>query len=157
MGSGAVICADLMVVVIVMLLVFDLVLVLFRCDGMLVWMLVPIGVMLIDPIGVMVVPPIAIVPFVMLIEVAVASPVRMSFDPFGMVLVHPTGIVLMPPVCLVPSVIGAVCTPSTAVGHLSPDVGMFLHERFQVRMLFPPRLVVDQVGISLDLSPQVGT
>jgi len=149
-----------MVVVVVMVLLvlfFDGVLVLFGSDRVLARMLVPIRMMRIDPIGMMVMPPVAIVPFVMFVEVAVASPVRMSVGPFGMVGPHPGAIVIMPPVRLVPSVIGAIGAPSTAVGHLSPDVGMFLHERLQVRMPFSPRLVVDQVGISLELVPQFGT
>ena len=58
----------------------------------------------------------------------VALPVWMVLGPLRMVLVHPAGIVVMPPVRLVPTVIGTIGAPSTAVGHLSPDVGMFVHE-----------------------------
>src|SRR5258708_25719887 len=107
-----------MVVVVVsalLVLLFDGVPVLFGRDRMLARMLVPIRMMRIDPVRVMVMPPVAIVPFVMLIEVAVASPVGMILGPFGMVGPHPTAIVLMPPVSLVPIVIGPVSAPSVVV------------------------------------------
>ena len=103
-------------IMVVALVVVMPMLVLTGLDGFLVVllcgnpMLVPVGVMLLDPIGVTSVPPIAIVPFVMLVEVTVASPVGMILGPLGMVLVHPAGIVLMPPVRVMPMVIPVVVT-----------------------------------------------
>ena len=91
----------------------------------------------IDPVGMMVVPPVAIVPFVMLVEVAFITPVGMILGPFGMVGPHPAAIVIVPPVSLVPIVIGTVGAPSVVVRQLSPDVGMVLQERLQSQDAFP--------------------
>ena len=114
--------SELMVVVVVMvplmlllMFLFDGVLMFLRRDRVLVRMLVPIRMMLIDPVGVMVVPPVAIMPFVMFVEVAVASPIRMILGPFWMVRVHPAAIVLMPPVRLMPIVVRPVGAPSVVV------------------------------------------
>jgi len=145
------------IVVVVVVRFFHLVSVFFRSDRMLVRMFVPVRVMRIDPIGMMSVPPFAVVPFVTLVEVAVAFPISMIVGPFGMVSPHPAAIVLMPPVGFVPVVIGAVGAPSLGARQLSPRLGMVIHERLQIRMSFPPCPVVNQVGISRELLPQLGT
>src|SRR5271165_7371806 len=75
----------------------------------------------------------------------------MSRGPLGMVLVYPAGIVLMPPVGIVPMSIWAVSAIAAAVGDLAPDLGIFLHELLQSRMLVAPFPVVDQARISLPL------
>src|SRR5271166_2502524 len=125
----------------------------FRCDRMLVRMLVPLGVMLIDPVGMMLGPPAAVMPFVMLVVVAGAyasyacgraAPAGMSRGPLGMVLIYPVGIVLMPPVGIVPMFIGTVGAVAGAVGDLAPDLRIILHELLQSRMLVPPFSVVKQ-------------
>ena len=68
-----------------------------------------------------------------------------------MVLVYPAGIVLMPPVGVVPMFVGAVGAIAAAVRDLAPDLGIFLHELLQSRMLVPPFPVVNQAGIPLQL------
>src|SRR6266436_8040298 len=117
----------------------------------------PVGMMIADPIGAMIGPPVAIMPFVTLVEIAFIAPFGMIFGPFGMMAVEPAAIVIVPPVSLVPIVIVAIGAPSVVVRHLSPDVRMGLHELLQSGMLFPPRPVVNQVGISIELLLQLGT
>src|ERR1700722_3959573 len=147
-----VVAVALPMVVMLLLLLLNVMLGLLHGDRMLVRMLVPIRMMRIDPIGMMIVPPVAIVPFVSLVEVAFIAPFGMILSPFGMVFVEPAAVVLMPPVGLVPLVIRTVGTPSIAVFHLSPDVGMVLHELPQLRMLVSPIFVVNQVGIALEFA-----
>src|SRR5437867_1812829 len=58
----------------------------------------PIRMMLFYPVAMIHSPPIAIVPFVMLVPVAiVVAPIRMVLGPFGMMTPEPVAIVLMPP------------------------------------------------------------
>src|SRR5579863_6300906 len=146
----------IVVVVVLVVLLFHVLFVLFCGDRMLVGVLVPIRMMRIDPIGMMIVPPVAIMPFVSLVEVAFVAPFGMILSPFGMVFVEPGAVVLVPPISLMPLVIGTVGAPSVAAFHLSPDIGMVLHELPQLGMLFPPFSVVNQAGIPLELGLHVG-
>src|ERR1700722_18998721 len=144
------------VVMVLLVLLFHVVPVLLRGNRMLIGMLVPIRMMRIDPIGMMVVPPVAIVPFVSLVEVAFIAPFGMVLGPFRMVFIEPAAVVIVPPVGLVPFIVGTVGAPSIAAFHLSPDIGMVLHELPQPRMIFPPLFVVNQVGIPREFPLHLG-
>ena len=58
-----------------------------------------------DPFRMVVVPPAAVVPYVMLVPVAVdGAPIGVNLDPFGMMMPDPTGVMFVPPDRVVPYV-----------------------------------------------------
>jgi len=69
-----------------------------------------------DPFRVVVVPPTAVVPYVMLVPVAVdGAPIGVYLDPFGMMMPDPSGVVFVPPTRVVPYV---MVVPITVVARM---------------------------------------
>lgn len=74
--------------------------------------------MSLDPFRMVLGPPIAVVPYMMVVPVAVgAAPLGVSRGPFGMMLPDPSGVIFVPPQRVVPRMMVVPITIAARVRH----------------------------------------
>src|SRR5436309_15203984 len=112
----------------------------------------PMRMMLFDPVAMIGCPPVTVVPFVMLVPIAIVlAPIRMARGPFRVVTPEPFAIMLVPPSVIAPLMLAIVCAPSIGyrdrtpiVLHRSPNTRMLSEEFVQLRMRGAKVRVVNQ-------------
>ena len=124
----------------------------------------PIGMMSLHPIRILLVPPLSVMPYVLLVVVAVTiAPAWVERDPIRVIVIEPVGIVLMPPIGVAPLVMVVVVTPlcfgrsgrPVFIVQGLPYVRMVGEVLLQLRILPAPIGVVEQARIACECSRDI--